>query len=122
MTEKKEPYRITITARDFVPFARTIYTTTGETTMKPPERILKTEKYEPYKPNRIIYSNETTVVFWQDGTKTVVTASEGDYFDKEIGFAMALAKKIFGSRSKYQRYIKDLAYVQPQNKKEAGNE
>ena len=37
------------------------------------------------------------IIFWKDGTKTVVTAQEGETFDEEKGLAMAYAKKALGN-------------------------
>ena len=52
------------------------------------------EDFEPYD---VIFQPErkTTIVIWEDGSKTVVKCHEDD-FSKEFGFAMALAKKIYG--------------------------
>jgi len=43
----------------------------------------------------VIYNAPNTVVYWMDGTKTVVTATKGETFNKEIGLAMAISKKYF---------------------------
>ena len=60
------------------------------------------------KPNalsvrRILYHNPATIVFWQDGTKTVVKCMDGEPFEKYAGFCAALAKKVFGSTSKAKK-------------------
>ncbi len=56
--------------------------------------------------DRIIFNNPSTVVFWTDGTKTVVTAMDGDEFSKEYGLAMAIAKKYFSCYdSKHPRAV-----------------
>lgn len=49
------------------------------------------------KPKKVIYCNPATVVFWEDGTKTVAICSEDTEFDEYTGFCIAVAKKIFGS-------------------------
>ena len=59
-----------------------------------------------YEPEKIIFNPPATIVFWPDGTKTVVKASNGDIFNEEIGFAMALAKKVYG-RSHFQKLVKN---------------
>ena len=41
---------------------------------------------------RIIFNDPATIVFWTDGTKTVVKAHE-DEFSEEHGLAMAIARK-----------------------------
>lgn len=49
------------------------------------------------KPTKVIFYNPATVVFWNDGTKTIVKCSKNDIFTKEGGFAAALAKKMYGN-------------------------
>ena len=44
----------------------------------------------------VIFNNPATIVFWSDGTKTVVKCDERDEFDPEKGLAMAICKKHFG--------------------------
>ena len=58
---------------------------------------------------RIIYNAPATIVFWADGTKTVVKVMDGDTFDEYSGFAAALCKKIYGNNSKVKRMIEALA-------------
>lgn len=48
----------------------------------------------------IIFNDPATIVFWDDGTKTVVKVMEGEKFEKYAGFAMACMKKMFGSTSR----------------------
>lgn len=48
----------------------------------------------------VIFNNPATIVFWSDGTKTVVKA-EGEPFDPEKGLAMAIAKKSLGNKGDY---------------------
>ena len=50
---------------------------------------------------KVIFNPPATIVYWFDGTKTVVKAQDGDIFDKEKGFAMACAKKFFGNKGNY---------------------
>ena len=38
-----------------------------------------------------------TIVYWEDGSKTVVICQEGDIYDEEKGLAMAIAKKALGN-------------------------
>jgi hypothetical protein len=44
-------------------------------------------------------SRSNITVFWKDGTTTNVTAQKGDRFDVNMGFGMALMKKVFGNCS-----------------------
>ena len=52
---------------------------------------------------RIVYHEPATIVFWQDGTKTVVKCMDGEPFEKYAGFCAALAKKVFGSTSEAKK-------------------
>ena len=46
--------------------------------------------------NRVMYNDRATIVEWDDDTKTVVKCfDEEDNFDKEVGLAMAIARKYF---------------------------
>jgi hypothetical protein len=56
-------------------------------------------------PKRILYSGNRTIVFWNDGDKTVVKCSEGQEFEEYNGFVAALAKKMYGSTSKAKKII-----------------
>lgn len=47
----------------------------------------------------VIYNDPATIVFWDDGTKTVVKCQVGEQFDKEKGLAMAILKKLYGGAS-----------------------
>lgn len=46
--------------------------------------------------DKVIFNPPATIVFWADGTKTVVKA-HGEEFDREKGLAMAIAKKVLGT-------------------------
>lgn len=50
---------------------------------------------------KIIFNDPATIVYWKDGTKTVVKCQEGDYFDLEKGFAMAFLKKCWGNKGNF---------------------
>ena len=52
---------------------------------------------------RVVYNNPATIIFWSDGTKTVVKCMDGEPFEKYAGFCAALAKKVFGSTSKAKK-------------------
>lgn len=51
------------------------------------------------------FSGPATIVFWTDGTKTVVKCRKGDKFDPEKGIAMACAKKLLGNEDGYHKNI-----------------
>lgn len=53
---------------------------------------------------KLFFNGTTTIIMWTDGTKTVVQPIEGEKFDPEIGIAMAIARKIFGSRHQFDKF------------------
>ena len=55
----------------------------------------------------VVFSDPATVVFWSDGTKTVVKTRGGEKYDKEKGLAMAIVKKITGNTSNYYNIFKE---------------
>lgn len=55
---------------------------------------------------KVIFHNPATIVYWKDGTKTVVKANGEDVFDKETGLAMAIAKKALGNEGNYYETFK----------------
>ena len=54
----------------------------------------------------VIFNDPATIVFWEDGTKTVVKCQDGDKFDPEKGLAMAIAKKAYGNKGNYCNKLK----------------
>lgn len=61
-----------------------------------------------YRPEieNVIFNDPATIVFWTDGTKTVVKCQEDDEFDPEKGLTMAIAKKVYGNKGSYCNVIK----------------
>lgn len=49
----------------------------------------------------VIFADPATVVFWSDGTKTVVKTRGDEKYDKEKGLAMAIVKKLNGNTRDY---------------------
>lgn len=64
---------------------------------------------QPITVDHIFYDDVATVVFWTDGTKTVVKCAEGTPYDEYSAFCIALAKKIYGNNSALKRAIKNHA-------------
>ena len=56
---------------------------------------------------RIYFDVGATVVFWEDGTKTVVRRHWSDPDDKKAAVCAAVAKKLFGSNSAIEREIRE---------------
>lgn len=54
----------------------------------------------------VIFNDPATIVFWDDGTKTVVKCQPGDRFDPEKGLAMAIVKKAYGNKGSYCNQLK----------------
>lgn len=54
---------------------------------------------------KVIFNNPATIVFWSDGSKTVVKSHMDDY-DPEKGLAMAIAKKALGNEGNYYNVFK----------------
>lgn len=54
-----------------------------------------------YSIKNVIFNDPATIVFWSDGTKTVVKTQEGEIFDPEKGLAMAISKKVLGNQREY---------------------
>ena len=67
--------------------------------------------YNKVKPNwlaidKVVFNAPATIVFWKDGTKTIVKCGDNEPFDPEKGLTMAIAKKVFGNQGNYYNQIK----------------
>ena len=62
--------------------------------------------YDTTKIQDVIFNNPATIVFWSDGTKTVVKCQEDDIYDPEKGLAMAISKKVLGGNYDYYNTFK----------------
>lgn len=60
---------------------------------------------------KVIFNDPATIIFWKDGTKTVVKCGEKDIYDAEKGMAMAIAKKALGNKGNYCNEFKK--WVEP---------
>lgn len=54
----------------------------------------------------VIFHDPATIVFWSDGSKTVVKCQDGDTFSKETGLSMAIAKKALGNKGRFNETFK----------------
>lgn len=66
----------------------------------------------------VIFAPPATIVYWSDGSKTVVKCSEKDVFDPEKGLAMAIAKRCGGNKGNYYKEIQN--WVEKRGKKYPG--
>lgn len=64
------------------------------------------ENAKRFEIDRVIFNAPATIVFWADGTKTVVKCQEGDTYSKETGLAVAIAKKVFGNKGNFNEVFK----------------
>ena len=55
---------------------------------------------------KVIFNNPATIVFWNDGTKTIVKCSDRDEYSEEVGLAMAISKKAFGNKGNFNEVFK----------------
>jgi hypothetical protein len=77
------------------------YGRTGFAYGKCPERTIS-----PFQIQKVIFNNPATIVFWADGTKTVVKCQEGDTYSRETGLATAIAKKALGNKGNFNDVFK----------------
>ena len=56
----------------------------------------------------VIFNDPATIVFWEDGIKTVVKTMEGDEFDPHTGLAQAISKKALGDdyKKEFKKWTK----------------
>lgn len=84
-----------------------------------PRNINKEENIMIISGIKNVFFNEvkkTTTVVFLDHTSVIVKCTDNDHFDPEMGLAMALARKLFGSRSKFQKTVaKWVATSAPKN-------
>lgn len=75
----------------------------------------KEEKTMNFRVKKIMHNGPATIVFWEDGTKTVVRLKEGDKYDPYAAFTAAVAKRLYGKNMKISeivgRYSKDLKKI-----------
>lgn len=62
--------------------------------------------WEMPKIKDVIFNDPATIVFWADGTKTVVQCQDDDIFDPEKGLVMAITKKALGNKGNYCNELK----------------
>lgn len=69
------------------------------------------------KIKNVIFNDPATIVFWSDGTKTVVKCGENDIYDPEKGLAMAVAKKYLGTNKSHSNYMDEFKKWLPKEEK-----
>ena len=70
-----------------------------------PDAIKPRETYIPEIKN-VYFNDPVTVVLWHDGTKTMVKCQEGDWYSKETGLALCIAKKSLGNMPSFNNVFR----------------
>lgn len=66
---------------------------------------MKPQSKSAYNPiEKVIFNSPATIVFWKDGTKTIVKCQEGATFDPEKGLAMAISRHYLCDICGLERY------------------
>ena len=55
---------------------------------------------------KVIHSDPATIVYWNDNSKTVVKAQNGEPYDKEKGLAMCIIKKLCDNKGNFNEVFK----------------
>ena len=55
---------------------------------------------------KVIFQDDYTIIFWNDGSKTSVKCNKEDTYDPEKGLAMALLKELIGNK-----YYRDMQKI-----------
>ena len=72
-----------------------------------------TDEMKNVEVKKIIFNGFKTIVFWNDGTKTIVSMSKDERnFDPEDAFRAAYTKKMYGTNSKIKRVIKEKSNIE----------
>lgn len=98
-TDSDYPMSITYDNRNF--YKAIVNTFYGRRNSK--EETMKT--VPTYAVKKIIYNPPATIVFWEDGSKTVVKCSKDDEYSPYFGFLAALAKKVYGNPSRVRKIV-----------------
>lgn len=63
---------------------------------------------------KVVFNPPATIIIWNDGSKSVVKAQNGEPFDPEKGFVMAYLKKLLGNDNTFNKEItKWVKYEEP---------
>ena len=57
------------------------------------------------KPTKVLVQGTATIIWWSDGTKTIVKCQKGDKMDPEKGIAMCVMKKFMGTNETHSNYL-----------------
>lgn len=65
------------------------------------------KRVDPFEIEKVIYNDPATIVFWADGTKTVVKCGEEDVYDYQTGLLMCIAKKVYGNKGSFNDILRE---------------
>ena len=68
-------------------------------------KFAETKNFYSLNVSKIIFNPPATIVFWKDGTKTVVKCAAEDEFNEYYGFLAALGKKVYENNSQIKKLI-----------------
>ena len=68
-------------------------------------KVAKTKNFYSLNVSKIIFNPPATIVFWEDGTKTVVKCAAEDEFNEYCGFLAALGKKVYENNNQIKKLI-----------------
>ena len=66
-----------------------------------------------FRIKKVIFNNPATIVYWEDGTKTVVKCGKDDTYSEETGLALCFMKKALGNKGNYNNIFKK--YIKEEN-------
>lgn len=69
------------------------------------DKVAETKNFYSLNVSKIIFNPPATIVFWEDGTKTVVKCAAEDEFNEYYGLLAALGKKVYENNSQIKKLI-----------------
>lgn len=69
------------------------------------DKVAEPKNFYSLNVSKIIFNPPATIVFWEDGTKTVVKCSAEDEFNEYYGLLAALGKKVYENNSQIKKVI-----------------
>ena len=70
----------------------------------------------PIYARKVIFNEPATIVYWHDGSKTVVKCQDDDSFDPEVGYAMCCLKKLLGNKGNFNDIFRSKAFKEAYQK------
>lgn len=61
---------------------------------------IKVRVADPLGIKKVIFNPPATIVYWEDGEKTVVRCDKDDTYNREMGIALCIAKKALNNSSR----------------------